>query len=102
MTFPAPWLMAIVIAAGLAGGFANVVAGGGSLVTVPALIVAGVPESVANGTSRLGIVLQNIVAVLRFRSAGLLPPGLSRLLLPTLLGAAVGSALAVSIPGTGF
>jgi uncharacterized membrane protein YfcA len=98
-----PWLLAVVVLAGVAGGFANVVAGGGSLVTVPALILVGVPESMANGTSRLGIVLQNVVAVLRYRAAGVLPSRLLSLVAPTLLGAAAGAAVAVwVVPGGGF
>jgi uncharacterized protein len=97
-----PWLLLAVVAAGIAGGFANVVAGGGSFVTVPALILTGVPVGVANGTSRLGIVLQNIVAVLRFRSAGVLPSKLLVLIVPTCLGAVLGAGLALWVPDEGF
>ena len=97
-----PWLLLVVFVAGIAGGFANVVAGGGSLVTVPALILTGVPETVANGTSRLGIMLQNFVAVWRYRKAGILPKGILALIVPTLFGAALGVLLAIWVGDAGF
>lgn len=47
---------------GLAAGVVNTLAGGGSLLTVPLLIYAGLPGSVANGTNRIGVLLHNGVA----------------------------------------
>jgi len=52
--------------AGLLSGFINVVAGGGSLITLPLMIFLGLPPVVANGTNRIGIIAQNIVAVSNF------------------------------------
>jgi len=42
--------------AGLLAGFINVLAGGGSLLTLPVLILAGLNPIVANGTNRMGIL----------------------------------------------
>ena len=40
---------------GIAAGTINVVAGGGSFLTLPVLILLGLPAGVANGTNRVGI-----------------------------------------------
>lgn len=45
----------------------NVNAGGGSSITLPALIFLGLEGAVANGTNRIGILVQNIFAVSSFR-----------------------------------
>ena len=55
-----------VIVAGFACGFINTLAGSGSLITLPLLIFLGLPAPVANGTNRVAIVIQNIVAVTSF------------------------------------
>jgi uncharacterized membrane protein YfcA len=47
---------------GLVAGVVNTLAGGGSLLTVPLLGLVGLPGSVANGTNRVGVLLQNGVA----------------------------------------
>ncbi len=59
-----------VLAAGLIAGFINVMAGGGSLITLPILIFLGFPVAVANGTNRFAILVQNVTAVSSFRSQG--------------------------------
>lgn len=56
--------------AGIFAGFINVVAGGGSLITLPLMIFLGLPPVVANGTNRIGIIAQNIVAVSNFSRKG--------------------------------
>ncbi len=51
---------------GVVAGTLNVIAGGGSFLTVPLLIFLGLPPTVANGTNRVGILLQNVSAVWGF------------------------------------
>jgi len=58
---------------GLLAGAINTVAGGGSLITVPALIFLGLPAPVANATNRLGVFLQSLTATQQFARRGLLP-----------------------------
>ncbi|WP_126993445.1 sulfite exporter TauE/SafE family protein [Thermosipho globiformans] len=53
--------------AGVAAGFINVLAGGGSMLTLPVLTLLGLDISVANGTNRVGILLQNIIATKNFK-----------------------------------
>jgi hypothetical protein len=62
---------AILFGSGCVAGVLNVVAGGGSFLTLPILIFLGLPAVVANGTNRLGIVVQSIGAVWGFRQYGL-------------------------------
>lgn len=59
-----------VFTAGLVAGFLNVMAGGGSLLTLPILIFLGLPVAVANGTNRFAIFVQNVAAVGSFRRQG--------------------------------
>lgn len=51
---------------GIIAGTLNVIAGGGSFLTMPLLIFLGLPPTVANGTNRVGILLQNVGAVWGF------------------------------------
>jgi uncharacterized membrane protein YfcA len=62
------------------------------------LILLGLPANVANGTNRVGVVLQNIVAVATFRQRGVLPlAGAWKLILPSVVGAVIGAELAVDL-----
>ncbi len=88
----------LLVTAGFIAGFVNTLAGSGSLVTLPVLIFLGIPPTVANGTNRLAILMQNVVAVSRFRDFGVLEIGKSsRLAIPAVLGAVLGARLAVDL-----
>jgi uncharacterized membrane protein YfcA len=50
-----PAHLALVAAAAVAAGFVNAIAGGGSLVTFPALVACGVPALVANVTNTVAL-----------------------------------------------
>jgi len=52
---------------GTVAGMLNVMAGGGSALTLPALIFLGLDSTLANGTNRVAILIQNIFAILSFR-----------------------------------
>jgi len=49
----------------LAGGI-NTLAGGGSNLTIPALMVLGLPADIANGTNRMALLLQSVVGVIGY------------------------------------
>ncbi|NJL27077.1 MAG: sulfite exporter TauE/SafE family protein, partial [Thermoanaerobaculia bacterium] len=67
------WLQYLLLAAaGAVSGTLNVVAGGGSFLTLPILIFLGLPPGVANGTNRISILLQNAVAAWSFDRYGVL------------------------------
>jgi uncharacterized membrane protein YfcA len=87
-----------VFAAGLSAGFLNVMAGGGSAITLGVLILLGFDSSVANGTNRIALFAQNISAVTSFRREKYSEFPLSlKLSLFTLPGAILGSIYAVNI-----
>lgn len=60
----------LLVAGGLTAGIVNTLAGAGSLLTVPLLVLVGLPGTIANGTNRVGILLHNVVAAWRFRAEG--------------------------------
>jgi uncharacterized membrane protein YfcA len=61
------FLYLLLFVAGIAAGFLNVMAGGGSVLTLPLLIFMGQESALANGTNRVAILIQNISAVASFR-----------------------------------
>ncbi|UCC24915.1 MAG: sulfite exporter TauE/SafE family protein [Gemmatimonadales bacterium] len=101
MSLPFPAAAAILLAVGFIAGTVNVLAGGGSLLTLPVLIFLGLPPTVANGTNRVAILVQNVGASLSFRRHGLLDGRWLRLAgPPALLGAVLGIWLAVRVGDT--
>lgn len=93
----------IVILTGVASGFLNVNAGGGSLITMPVLIFLGLPSAVANGTNRIALMVQNIIAISNFKSKGFFDWKLSVILaLPAVIGSILGSSLAISMSSEVF
>lgn len=93
----------ILTCVGVAAGFMNVVAGGGSMLTIPALVLMGVPGPVANGTNRIAIIAQSLAATATFYRRGvrdlLLSCSLALCLLP---GAVIGAYLGAHIDGIWF
>jgi uncharacterized protein len=90
------WQAGLLVAVGMVAGFLNVMAGGGSLLTVPVLVFLGLPGPVANGTNRIAILAQNLTAVTTFFRRGFSEFRLSL----TLAGCALPGALAGALVGT--
>lgn len=89
----------LILITGVVSGFLNTVAGGGSLMSMPVLIFLGLPSAVANGTNRIALMVQNIVAITNFRRKGFFDWSLSLMLgIPAVLGSVVGANLAISLP----
>lgn len=89
----------LLIAVGIASGIINVLAGGGSNLTLPVLMVMGMPADIANATNRLGIFLQSLTGALGFKKKGkLASDDLGPILLPTLLGGLAGAFAAAFAP----
>jgi len=83
---------------GIIAGFLNVTAGGGSTLTLPVLIFLGLDSSMANGTNRIAILIQNISAVYSFKKEKYQQIKTSLILsLFTLPGAIAGALLAVKL-----
>ncbi len=83
---------------GVFAGFLNITAGGGSLLTLPFLIFLGLPATVANGTNRIAILIQNIFATARFHQFKVIPKGTTLIAVaPSLVGSIIGAHLALDI-----
>ncbi len=94
-------MLCLVPVTGFIAGFINTLAGSGSLITLPVLILLGLPANVANGTNRVGILIQNIVAVATFwRHGSLEGQRPAPLIIPSVIGAVVGAQLAVNLDET--
>ncbi|QMU65007.1 MAG: TSUP family transporter [Flavobacteriaceae bacterium] len=88
---------------GFIAGAINIVAGGGSLLTLPMLIFLGLPPNVANGTNRIAIIIQNIFAVKGFQSKGVSAfPFSIYLAVSASVGAIIGALGGVHIRGEIF
>ncbi len=91
-------LYILVVIAGILAGVINTLAGSGSLITLPALIFLGLPANVANGTNRVGVVLQNVVAGASFKRSGSLDlRGALLLSIPSVIGSIIGAQVAVNL-----
>lgn len=96
-------IIGLLFAAGVAGGVANALAGGGSLLTFPALLAAGLPPVVANATNALAASPAHPMAAWSARR--LLPPpdaAFRRLLWVQLAGGVFGAGLLLLTPGAIF
>ena len=97
------WQLGLLTLVGLCAGVLNVMAGGGSLLSVPIMLFLGVPGPVANGTNRISIVAQNIVAVRTFLRRGFADFRLSLSLAAAAApGAILGALLGVRLDGAWF
>ncbi|MCW1923786.1 TSUP family transporter [Luteolibacter arcticus] len=92
-----PVVHGLLFLAGFAGGFIDAIAGGGGLITVPALLATGMPPQVVLGTNKLQSSCGTSIAVWRYARAGLMEtPGL-RLAVVMAFLASMAGAQAVSI-----
>jgi uncharacterized membrane protein YfcA len=93
----------ILFGVGMVAGIINVMAGGGSTLTLPALIFLGLDGTVANGTNRIAILIQNFFAVYSFKREKFSKFKISfKMSLFTLPGALIGAIAASKIEGEVF
>lgn len=82
----------MLIAAAFVAGFIDAIAGGGGLLTVPALLSSGLPPHLALGTNKLAATFGSITASYTFYKKKLFDPVFWRLsFLATAIGAIVGT-----------
>ncbi len=94
------FLLALV---GFVAGVINIMAGGGSLLTLPMLIFLGLPPAIANGTNRVAILIQNVFSISGFRSKGINTfPYSIYFGLSAMVGAVIGAQIAIDIRGDLF
>lgn len=82
----------ILVIGGLFAGVVNAMAGGGSLLTVPLLSLAGVEGLLANGTNRVSVLLQTGSSGYGYARRGVGGRAETlRILVPTVVGGIIGS-----------
>lgn len=93
----------LLFVVGLVAGVLNVIAGGGSFLTLPALLFLGLPAADANGTNRVGVFAQNLTGVVGFHRSNAMDWrwGLA-VSVPALVGSALGAWWALQISDLGF
>lgn len=94
-----PGIIIILICVALLAGIIDTLAGGGGLLTLPALLIAGVPPHMALGTNRLQASIGELTAAHHFYQKGVfdiehMPLGI----LFTAIGAISGTALVYLLP----
>ncbi|MCA9129271.1 MAG: sulfite exporter TauE/SafE family protein [Planctomycetales bacterium] len=94
----------LLIPAGFLAGIVNTIAGGGSFLTLPALIFfCGMNAQIANGTNRVAILMSSASASLTFHRHGRLDRRVAlQLAVPTLLGVPLGALAAIYLPNEAF
>jgi uncharacterized membrane protein YfcA len=96
--------MILIFGAGVVAGAMNALAGGGSFVSLPALIAAGVPPVLANTSSTVALFPGGLASAWAYRD-GLQPVGavpLRALLISTLCGGLLGALLLLRTSSSAF
>ena len=97
------WEAILLFCGGWAAGIVNAMAGGGSSLTVPLLVLAGVPGNFANGSNRLGIFVSNGTTILSFHRQGVTAyKEAVPFLLPVVIGSLIGSVAISQITDRAF
>lgn len=98
------WQITIAIIGGFIAGIINTFAGNGSAITLSILTeVLGLPGNIANGTNRVGALLQSTTSTYVFYKNGKLNLKESRsIIVITIIGALIGVGVAINIPNTQF
>lgn len=96
--------IALLLAAAFVAGALNAVAGGGSFLTLPALVFVGVPPVTANATGTVALLPGYAASAWGFKDDMAPPPGLSMAtsIALALIGGAGGAALLLFTPNDTF
>jgi len=93
-----PGIIAILIIAGFLVGVINTIAGSGTVITYSIFMMLGLPVNLANGTIRLGVIMQTLTSTLNFKRHNALDwkKGF-KLAIPVVIGSVVGAEIAVEL-----
>jgi uncharacterized protein len=98
-----PLRLVLVLVAAVVGGAVNSIAGGGTLLTFPALVGLGVPAVVANATSTVALWPGAVASMWGYRDLlGGMQSWVSRFAIPSLLGGLLGAILLIKTPPARF
>lgn len=93
-----PWIILIIILAGFLTGIINTIAGSGSIINFSLFTMMGLPAGVANGTMRLGVVMQTLASSLYFLKHKKLAVKTGLIMgVPIIAGTILGALLAAEI-----
>lgn len=95
------WIHALLVGSGLFAGFVNTVAGAGSALTVPALVISGLDATAANASNRLAVVVQTFAGVASFHRREVRPWRDCLPAIPALAVGGVGGALLATVVSPG-
>ena len=92
-----PVELIVFLLAGFVTGIINVLAGGGSVITLPIfMILCGLPAPIANGTNRVGVLIHGTISTLAFRKSDQVDFKMGAwVLIPAVIGAIIGANVAV-------
>lgn len=96
-------IILLLVLSGIIVGVINTLAGGGAIISMTLFMALGLPISVANGTNRIAVVLQNFTSSLAFLRKRMLnvKSGI-KLSIPAVIGNILGSFAATHISDTIF
>ncbi|AEI39562.1 sulfite exporter TauE/SafE family protein [Paenibacillus mucilaginosus] len=101
MEWPSTDMLLFLIAAGFVASFIDSVVGGGGLVSVPALMLTGLPPSMVLGTNKLGGTLSSLTSTASFLASGKVSGRLVLLLFPlAFIGSAFGTYTVHLVPSS--
>lgn len=101
MTDLAPHILTFLFAAAFVAGFIDSIAGGGGLITVPAMLIAGVPPLQTLGTNKLQSLFGSSSATIAYARKGhVRVQDQWPMFLMAVLGGGLGAMLATVMPGT--
>jgi len=94
---------AVLAASAVAAGVVNAIAGGGTLITFPALLATGVPPVAANATNTVALFPGQLASSVAYRSHIAEERHRAIVLsVPSLLGGVIGAALLLWLPESAF
>lgn len=94
-----PFYWVVLAIAGAACGFLNTLASSGSAVSLPILVMLGLPNGAANATNRLPVLIGSVMATFTFARDGKLDwTAAWKLTIPASIGAAAGAYCAELLP----
>jgi len=93
------WQLVALFGAAIAGGAVNAIAGGGSVITFPALLFVGVGPILASATNTVAIWPASVAGAFGFRGdVKGAPPSMYWLLVPSVIGGTLGALLLLRTP----
>jgi uncharacterized protein len=98
-----PLRLALVLVAAIVGGAVNSIAGGGTLLTFPALIGLGIPALVANATSTVALWPGAVASMWGYSDLLVgMRSWVTRFAIPSVIGGLIGALLLIKTPPSRF